>query len=111
LPVCVQIRFCCVQKHANKFSSASKKSNEAIIIFVALILSTLITFATSAILSKVIAVIITMVVIHLIDSNIILPIAVGSKVRINGLITVLGVINQLRQKENSFPKKISRYKS
>ena len=61
-------------------------------IFVALILSTLITFATATILSKVILVIVTLVIVHLIDSNIILPLVVGSKVRINALITVLGVI-------------------
>lgn len=36
--------------------------------------------------------IITFVVTHLIDSNIILPLVVGSKVRINALVTVLGVV-------------------
>ena len=61
-------------------------------IFTALVLSTLITFATATLLSKVLLVIITLVVVHLIDSNILLPIVVGSKVRINALITVLGVI-------------------
>ncbi|KLT63586.1 AI-2E family transporter [Pedobacter sp. BMA] len=61
-------------------------------IFVALILSTLITFATATILSKVILVIVTLIIVHLIDSNVILPLVVGSKVRINALITVLGVI-------------------
>ncbi|WP_316801232.1 AI-2E family transporter [Pedobacter frigidisoli] len=61
-------------------------------IFVALILSTLITFATATILTKVILVIVTLVIVHLIDSNVILPLVVGSKVRINALITVLGVI-------------------
>ena len=61
-------------------------------IFSALILSSLITFATAAVVSKVILVIVTLVVVHLIDSNILLPIVVGSKVRINALITVLGVI-------------------
>ncbi|NTD99255.1 AI-2E family transporter [Agrobacterium tumefaciens] len=61
-------------------------------IFVALLLSTLITFATAAVLTKVILVVVTLVIIHLIDSNVLLPIIVGSKVRINALITVLGVI-------------------
>lgn len=61
-------------------------------IFSALILSSLITFATATAASKVILVIITLVVTHLIDSNILLPVVVGSKVRINALITVLGVI-------------------
>ncbi len=61
-------------------------------IFVALVLSTLITFATATVLSKVLLVIVALVVIHLMDSNILLPLVVGSKVRINALITVLGVI-------------------
>jgi putative permease len=61
-------------------------------IFVALVLSTLITFATATVLSKVLLVIAALVVVHLMDSNILLPLVVGSKVRINALITVLGVI-------------------
>ncbi len=61
-------------------------------IFTALVLSTLITFATATLLSKVLLVIVTLIVVHLIDSNILLPVVVGSKVRINALITVLGVI-------------------
>ena len=61
-------------------------------IFVALLLSTIITFATATVLSKVLFVVIALVVVHLIDSNILLPVVVGSKVRINALITVLGVI-------------------
>lgn len=61
-------------------------------IFSALILSSLITFATATAASKVLLVIITLVITHLIDSNVLLPVVVGSKVRINALITVLGVI-------------------
>jgi len=61
-------------------------------IFTALLLSTLITFATAATAGKVLLVIITLVLTHLVDSNILLPVIVGSKVRINALITVLGVI-------------------
>ncbi|WP_234461935.1 AI-2E family transporter [Pedobacter segetis] len=61
-------------------------------IFVAMILSVLITFATASILSKTLLVFITIVIVHLIDSNILLPVIVGSKVRINALVTVLGVI-------------------
>lgn len=61
-------------------------------IFTALIISSLVTFATATAASKVLLVIITLVIVHLIDSNILLPIVVGSKVRINALITVLGVI-------------------
>jgi putative permease len=61
-------------------------------IFTALVISTLITFATATVISKVILVVVTLVVTHLIDSNVLLPIVVGSKVRINALITVIGVI-------------------
>lgn len=61
-------------------------------IFTALLLSTLITFATGAVASKIILVAVTIIVIHLVDSNLLLPVIVGSKVRINALITVMGVI-------------------
>ncbi len=61
-------------------------------IFCALIINVVIVFATSALLSKVLYVAITIVVIHLIDSNILLPVIVGSKVRINAFITILGVV-------------------
>ncbi len=61
-------------------------------IFTALAISSLITFATATVTSKVILVVITFVVTHLIDSNVLLPVIVGSKVRINALMTVLGVI-------------------
>jgi predicted PurR-regulated permease PerM len=61
-------------------------------IFTALLLSTLITFATAAVAGKVVLVIVTLVITHLIDSNILLPVIVGSKVKINPLITVLGVV-------------------
>lgn len=61
-------------------------------IFSSLILSSAITFATSPNPSTVLYVAITLVITHLIDSNVLLPMVVGSKVRINALITVLGVI-------------------
>ena len=48
--------------------------------------------ATSPEQGTVIYVMITLVITHLIDSNVLLPLVVGSKVRINALITVLGVI-------------------
>ncbi|WP_342647747.1 AI-2E family transporter [Mucilaginibacter sp. CSA2-8R] len=60
-------------------------------IFSALLLSTLITFATGAI-SKALIVAVVVVVLHLVDSNFILPMVVGSKVRLNALITFLGII-------------------
>ncbi len=60
--------------------------------FTSLALSTLITFATAAGSGKVWGVIITIVGMHLIDSNVLLPVIVGSKVRINAMITLLGVL-------------------
>lgn len=61
-------------------------------IFTALLLNIIITFATTALASKVLVVIITVVSMHLIDSNVLLPLIVGSKVRINAFVTLLGVV-------------------
>jgi predicted PurR-regulated permease PerM len=60
-------------------------------ILTALLLSTLVTFATLG-ATKILLVVATIFGIHLIDSNVLLPVIVGSKVRINALITILGVI-------------------
>jgi len=60
-------------------------------ILTAMILSALVTFATAG-AAKVLIVAGTIFGIHLLDANVLLPIIVGSKVRINALITVLGVI-------------------
>jgi predicted PurR-regulated permease PerM len=57
----------------------------------ALLLSTLVTFATAG-AARLVIVIATILGIHLLDSNVLLPVVVGSKVRINAFITVLGVI-------------------
>lgn len=61
-------------------------------IFSAMLISTVVTLGTSPVSTTAIYVIITFVVTHLIDSNLLLPLVVGSKVRINALITVLGVV-------------------
>jgi predicted PurR-regulated permease PerM len=61
-------------------------------IFVALVISSIVTLGTSADSTQAVWVIVTLVVTHLIDSNILLPLVVGSKVRINALITILGVV-------------------
>ncbi len=61
-------------------------------IFTSLVLSTIITIGTAAATTKVVLVIVTIVAMHLIDSNVLLPVIVGSKVKINALITVIGVI-------------------
>ncbi|HEY4286133.1 MAG TPA: AI-2E family transporter [Puia sp.] len=60
-------------------------------IFTATLLSTLVTFATAG-AAKLLLVVCTILGIHLIDSNVLLPVIVGSKVRVNALITVLAVI-------------------
>lgn len=61
-------------------------------IFTAMLLSVLITFATAATAGKILLVLISLIVTHLIDSNVLLPVIVGSKVKINPLVTVLGVV-------------------
>lgn len=60
-------------------------------IFIACILTALITFSTNT-PSTVIWSVASIVVIHLIDANILLPKIVGSKVKINALATIMGVI-------------------
>lgn len=60
-------------------------------IFSALLLSSIITFATGA-PSKALEVAISVLVIHAIDSNFLLPMVVGSKVRLNALISFLGIV-------------------
>jgi len=60
-------------------------------IFTALLIAVLITFATMG-LSQVLLVILIMVSIHLIDGNFIMPKIVGSKVKINTLIALLGLV-------------------
>lgn len=61
-------------------------------IFTATLLSVLITFATGASGGTVLIVAIIIIGIHLIDANLLLPVIVGSKVRINAFITVLAVV-------------------
>jgi putative permease len=60
-------------------------------IFIALLLSTLVTFATAG-AAKLLWVILSLLGIHLVDANVLLPMIVGSKVKINALITILGVV-------------------
>ncbi|HET7897023.1 MAG TPA: AI-2E family transporter [Flavisolibacter sp.] len=60
-------------------------------IFIACILTALITFSTNS-HSAVLWSVISILVIHLTDANILLPKIVGSKVRINALTTIMGVI-------------------
>src|SRR2546423_561400 len=60
-------------------------------IFMACILSFLITLTTTS-PGKIIWIIIFLLVIHLTDANILLPKIFGSKVKINALVTIMGVI-------------------
>jgi predicted PurR-regulated permease PerM len=61
-------------------------------IFTSLVLSTLITIGTGAVSAKILLVMTTIIGMHLVDSNFLLPLIVGSKVKINALITLIGVI-------------------
>jgi putative permease len=60
-------------------------------IVTALLLAVLITFATAT-TSEILFVLVAVVVIHLIDSNYVMPKIVGSKVKINTLIALLGLV-------------------
>ncbi len=60
-------------------------------IFTALFLSSLVTFATGNV-QQALFVAITVVGIHLVDSNVLLPMVVGSKVRLNALLSFLGIV-------------------
>lgn len=60
-------------------------------IFSALLLSCLITFATMG-TTDVLLVLISVVVIHIIDGNYVMPKIVGSKVKINPLVALLGLV-------------------
>ncbi|RCH56620.1 AI-2E family transporter [Mucilaginibacter hurinus] len=60
-------------------------------IFSALLLSTVVTFATGT-LQQTVFVAIGVTVIHIVDSNFLLPTIVGSKVRLNALITFIGIL-------------------
>lgn len=59
-------------------------------IFVACALTALITFTTNP--SAVLWSVVSILVIHLVDSNVLLPKIVGSKVKLNALATIMGVI-------------------
>ncbi len=58
----------------------------------ALLINVLITLSTAAATGKIILVGVTIIIMHLLDSNVLLPLIVGSQVRINALITILGVV-------------------
>ena len=61
-------------------------------IFAGIVFTSLVTLTTSSHLSDVIWIIVWFEIIHFIDANILMPRIVGSKVKINALITILGVV-------------------
>jgi predicted PurR-regulated permease PerM len=61
-------------------------------ILTGILFTCLITLTTSTHLSDIIWIIISFEVIHFIDSNFLMPRIVGSKVKINALITIIGVV-------------------
>ena len=61
-------------------------------IFTALIISAVVSLGTSPDGSQAVWVMSSLVVMHLLDSNVLLPMVVGSKVRINAFMTILGVV-------------------
>ncbi|MBO9620478.1 MAG: AI-2E family transporter [Niabella sp.] len=60
-------------------------------ILTALLLSCLVTFATVG-SGKVLLVVIAFVVVHAIDSNVVMPLVVGSKVKLNPMIAFIGIV-------------------
>jgi len=60
-------------------------------IFSALLISILITFATAG-ATKVLFVVLTFVAVHALDGNILMPLVVGSKVKINALFAFVGIV-------------------
>jgi putative permease len=60
-------------------------------IFTALLLSSLVTFATGNV-KEVLYVAISVLCIHAVDSNFLLPTIVGSKVKLNALVSFLGIV-------------------
>lgn len=62
-------------------------------IFSAMFIASLITFATAGTLVKVVVIIGALTLIHLMDSNVLLPIVVGSQVQINAFITVIAIFS------------------
>ena len=61
-------------------------------IFVGVLFTSLITLTTSSHLSDIVWIIVCFEIIHFLDANVIMPRIVGSKVKINALITILGVV-------------------
>jgi predicted PurR-regulated permease PerM len=61
-------------------------------IFLGILFTSLVTLTTSVHLSDIVWIIVSFEIVHFLDSNILMPRIVGSKVKINALVTILGVI-------------------
>jgi predicted PurR-regulated permease PerM len=61
-------------------------------IFAGILFTSLITLTTSSHLSDILWIIVSFEIIHFLDANVLMPRIVGSKVKINALITILGVV-------------------
>ncbi|MEO7445459.1 MAG: AI-2E family transporter [Ferruginibacter sp.] len=61
-------------------------------ILTGMIFASLVTLTTSTNISDIVWIIISFEIIHFIDSNFLMPRIVGSKVKINALVTILGVV-------------------
>ncbi len=61
-------------------------------ILTGILFTCLVTLTTSTNLSDIVWIIISFEIIHFIDSNFLMPVIVGSKVKINALVTIIGVV-------------------
>jgi predicted PurR-regulated permease PerM len=61
-------------------------------IYTGIIFTVLITLTTSANMSQIVWIIIGLLAVHFVDSNFLMPRIVGSKVKINALMTILGAV-------------------
>jgi predicted PurR-regulated permease PerM len=61
-------------------------------IYTGIIFTVLITLTTSASMSQIVWIIIGLLAVHFVDSNFLMPRIVGSKVKINALMTILGAV-------------------
>jgi len=61
-------------------------------IFTGMVFTVLVTLGTDASLHQIIWIVISMEIIHFIDANFLMPRIVGSRVKINALITILGAV-------------------
>lgn len=61
-------------------------------IIMGILITSLVTLTTSTHLSDIVWIIVCFEIIHFIDSNILMPRIVGSKIRINALVTIVGVV-------------------